>query len=142
MAFGLMRRMTEPVVTSMRKVAVTSRGDSPLAEVYEQFGRTYWLLIYDPQTCQWEAIDNGVNRARKSGAGVATVETLLSIGVVAVLTGETGPKVFRSLAAAGVAVVHNVTGLVEDALCDWLKGRLQLAKQANDDGSPDCLLGR
>lgn len=125
-----------------KNVAVTSRGDNPQADVYEQFGRTYWLVIYNPETDEWTALDNSENRARKSGAGLATAEILLNAGVVAVLTGETGPKAFRALSSAGISIVHNVSGTVEGAVLDWKVGNLEPAFVANDDGSPDCLLGR
>ena len=124
------------------RVGVTSREESPLSEVCEQFGRSYWLMIYSPAECRWYAIDNGPNRSLSNGAGVATAETIIDAGVTVVLTGETGPKAFRTLKAAGISIVHNVRGGVEEALSDWLSGRLTPACLANDSGSPDCLLGQ
>lgn len=122
------------------KIAVTSRGKDPQSAVYEQFGRAYWLLIYSPEVKVWVAIENGINRARTSNAGVATAEFLQGMGVTAVLTGETGPKAFRTLNQAGIDVFHNVSGIVEEALIDWQEGRLAPASLANDVGSPNCLL--
>lgn len=124
------------------RVGVTSRGDFPLAEVCEQFGRAYWLMIYSPAENQWYAIDNNLNRTLSHDAGIATANTMMDAGVTVVLTGETGPKAFRTLTAAGITVVHNVSGLVEDALSDWNIGRLSQASVANDSGSPNCLLGQ
>ena len=121
-------------------VGVTSRGDSSFAEVCDQFGRAYWLMIYSPAECRWYAIDNNQNRNCPNGAGIATAKTMIDAGVQIVLTGETGPKAFRTLSAAGISVVHNVRGFVEDALCDWQNGRLSPASLANDSGSPNCLL--
>lgn len=134
--------MIERRAISDLRVAVTSRGDTPQAEVYEQFGRTYWLMIYSQAEDQWYAIDNNSNRARPNGAGLATAQVVLEMGVSIVITGETGPKAFRALTSGGVAVVHNVNGVVEDALREWLSGKLTHARLANDPGSPNCLLGR
>lgn len=124
------------------RIGVTSRGQSPMSEICEQFGRAYWILIYCPIEYRWQAIDNGPNRTRSHDAGIATAETLITAGVKVVLTGETGPKAFRTLNTAGILVVHNVRGVVEEAMRDWLSGRLQLATTANDPGSPNCLLGQ
>ena len=134
--------MTIRAETGDLRIGVTSRGETPLSGVCEQFGRSYWLLIYSSSECGWYALDNALNRTLANGAGVATAETMIDAGVSIVLTGETGPKAFRILKAAGISVVHNVTGLVEDALIDWQEGRLQVASLANDSGSPDCLLGQ
>ena len=124
------------------RVGVTSRGDSPLSEVCEQFGRSYWLMIYSPLERRWFAIDNSENRTRVSAAGIATAETMIAAGVTVVLTGETGPKAFRVLTAAGISTVHRVSGNVEEALSEWKNGNLSIATLANDPGSPDCLLGQ
>jgi len=124
------------------RIGVTSRGRNPLSEVCEQFGRSYWLLIYSPAECRWYAIDNAQNRTRSTGAGIATAETMIDVGVRIVLTGETGPKAFRTLRAAGISVVHNVNGTVEEVLTEWFAGRLTIASLANDAGSPNCLLGQ
>ncbi len=123
------------------KIGVSSRGESPLSDVCGQFGRSYWLLIYSSADCSWQAINNSLNRTRPCGAGVATAETMVAAGVNLVLTGETGPKAFRILRDAGISMVHDVGGTVEEALADWLGGRLLLAHVANDPGSPNCLLG-
>ncbi len=142
MPLGLAKSMRITAETGDIRVGVTSRGESPLSEVCEQFGRSYWLLIYNPVKCQWYAIDNGFNRVRSNGAGVAAAEIMIDAGVRVVLTGETGPKAFRTLSNAGISIVHNVSGVVEEALCEWMSGRLSLAFLANDSGSPNCLMGR
>ncbi len=122
------------------KIAISARGTSPDSEVDERFGRAYWLLIYCDQSQDWDAIDNSENRVRPRGAGIRAAELLIEHGVGVLLTGETGPKAFRTLKAAGISMVHNVSGLVEDALIDWQAGRLQFASMVNDSGSPVCLL--
>jgi predicted Fe-Mo cluster-binding NifX family protein len=138
---GLMRRMGLSTDSRDMRVGVTARGDSPLSEVCGQFGRAYWLMIYSPADRRWYAIDNDLNRTRSNNAGIGTAETMIAAGVKIVLTGETGPKAFRTLKAAGISVVHNVSGIVDEALSDWLSGHLPLAALANDSGSPNCLLG-
>lgn len=133
--------MIEPSYSKGRRIAVTTRGESPDAQVYERFGRTYWLLIYDPLLDSWEAIDNRFNRNLMKGVGVATAEELIRSGVAVVITGETGPKAYRTLAGAGVKVVQDVAGTAYEAVQDWLAGEMSPAREANDAGSPSCLMG-
>ena len=128
------------MAVSSRKIAITSCSDSKVSQIYERFGRTYWLLIYDPANDSWQAIDNQSNRNCRHSAGVATASELVRHGVSVVLTGETGPKAFRTLTAAGVEVVQNVSGSVFEVVQAWLAGELVPATAANDAGSPDCLM--
>jgi len=128
------------MAVSSRKIAITACGDSSVAQIYERFGRTYWLLIYDPDNDSWQAIDNQENRNCLQGAGLATAKELIRSGADVVLTGETGPKAFRTLKAAGIEVVQNVSGSVFEVVQSWLGGDLELATAANDAGSPDCLM--
>jgi predicted Fe-Mo cluster-binding NifX family protein len=125
---------------SSRKIAITSCGDSRVSQIYERFGRTYWLLIYDPADDSWQAIDNRLNRNCSRGAGVATATEAIRSGANVVLTGETGPKAFRTLRAAGIEVVQNISGSVFEVVQSWLEGALVPATAANDAGSPDCLM--
>ena len=128
--------------TKKALIAVSARSGDCRAEVYERFGRAYWFMLFNPADGHWQAFNNEENRALTAEAGVATVESLLELGVRVVLTGETGPRAFRALTAAGVVVVQDVVGNVEEAVELWLAGRLVPASQANDPGSPNCLLRR
>ena len=123
-------------------IAVSARQSDFRSEVYERFGRAYWFMLYSPADDCWKAFNNEFNRARTDEAGVATVRALLEFGVTVVLTGETGPRAFRALTTAGVVVVQNVAGSVEEAVQSWCDQCLVPARQANDPGSPHCLLRR
>ena len=51
-----------------------------------------------------------------------------------VLTGNCGPKAFKTLKAAGVKVVVGVSGKIEEAIQAYLRGELEDAKDANVEG--------
>jgi len=122
------------------KIAISARGSTPSSEVDERFGRTYWLLIFCDEQETWLGIDNAENRQQASGAGVRLVELLVEHGVKQLLTGETGPKAYRLLQEAGIAIWYGVRGSAAETLADWQRGELYRARAANDCGSPNCLL--
>jgi predicted Fe-Mo cluster-binding NifX family protein len=51
-----------------------------------------------------------------------------------VLTGNCGPKAFKTLQAAGIKVVVGVSGKIEDAIQAYLRGEFEHATQANVEG--------
>jgi predicted Fe-Mo cluster-binding NifX family protein len=122
------------------KIAISARGPSSDSDVDERFGRAYWFLIYDEEDDSWMPVDNSVNRAMAKGAGQATAEMIIGLGVAHVLTGETGPKAYRVLSQAGIPICHGMCGMVRDAFDSWRNDQLEPARAANDNGSPSCLL--
>lgn len=123
------------------RVAITAREPSPDSDVDERLGRAYWLLIHDLGLGTWESLDNSGNRNVLHGAGFRTAQALIELGVTHLLTGETGPKAFRTLHAAGITVFHGAAGTVREAFDAWQEGRLRRAAAANEIGSPYCLMG-
>lgn len=122
------------------KIAVTARGSHPFSEVDESFGRAYWFVIYETREQLWSSVDNTETRNAQEHAGVKAAKILLDHGVKVLLTGETGPKAFRSLTEMGITVFHGASGLVEDTLHAWQRGELIQADHPNSQGSPYCLV--
>lgn len=110
------------------RIAITATGPSLDAEVDPRFGRCQYFVILDPQTMEFEALENS-NIAAAGGAGISTAQMIASKGVEAVLTGNCGPNAYQTLSAAGVQVVSGVTGKVRDAVEAYQAGRLQPGAQ-------------
>jgi len=121
------------------RIAVTSRGTTPFAGVDRCFGRAYFFIIFDLQEKDWFVVDNHDVRNALGNAGQMASGLLQEHDVQVVITGETGPKAYRSLSASGVAVFHGAYGSVMDALQGWISCELVAADRANNPGSPDCL---
>ena len=68
------------------------------------------------------------------GAGIQASQNVLARKPEVVLTGNCGPKAFRVLQAAGVAVVVGVTGTARNAVQDYLAGKYQPVEEANVEG--------
>lgn len=99
-----------------------------------RFGRTPWFLVFETETCTWEAVENTQNLQAVQGAGIQSAETLVRHGVMTVLTPHCGPKAFRVLQAAGVTLYLGVSGTAAEALAAYQAGSLQPAASADVGG--------
>jgi predicted Fe-Mo cluster-binding NifX family protein len=117
------------------KVAITSTGNSLQSEVDPRFGRAAGFIVVDPQTLDFEYLDNGSSQAMPQGAGIQAAEIVAGSGAEYVLTGYVGPKAFRALQAAGVNVGQNLANMtVRDALERFVNGQVDWAQQPNRRG--------
>jgi predicted Fe-Mo cluster-binding NifX family protein len=110
------------------KIAVSSTGPSLDAEIDPRFGRCQYFIIVDPQTLDFEAIENS-NLMASGGAGIASAQTVAEKEVQAVLTGNCGPNAYQTLSAAGIQVITGVTGTVREAIDQYNKGQFAAATQ-------------
>jgi predicted Fe-Mo cluster-binding NifX family protein len=112
------------------KVAVTAPAPSLDATVDPRFGRCAYFVVVDPETMQFEGLENA-NAGSSQGAGIATAQMIAGEGVEAVLTGNCGPNAYQALEAAGVKVVTGVTGTIREAVEGYRSGRYQPTSQPN-----------
>lgn len=121
--------------TSFDRVVVTASGDRTDAPVDPRFGRAARLLLVDVASGRVErALDNGGGVTATQGAGVQAAEAVVRLGAGALITGHCGPKAFRALQAAGVAVFTGAEGTVAEALQLFRDGRLERAADADVHG--------
>ncbi len=89
------------------KVAISATGPTLDAEVDPRFGRCSYFIIVDPETEEFEALDNASAMAG-GGAGISTGQAIASKGVEAILTGNCGSQcsqyAYQVLSSAGIAV--------------------------------------
>jgi predicted Fe-Mo cluster-binding NifX family protein len=112
------------------KIAVSASGQSLDAEVDPRFGRCQYFIIADPDTMEFEAVDNS-SAAEAGGAGVSAAQAIVERRVQAVLTGSCGPNAHQVLSPAGIQVVTGVSGKVKGAIEDYRTGKFQATAQAN-----------
>jgi predicted Fe-Mo cluster-binding NifX family protein len=110
------------------KIAVSGTGPSLDAEVDPRFGRCQYFVIVDPETMEFEAIDNS-NAMASGGAGISTAQMIAEKEVQVVLTGNCGPNAYQTLSAAGIKVVTGVGGKIKDAAEAYAAGKLQANPQ-------------
>lgn len=112
------------------KIAITATGTALDAAIDPRFGRCPYFIVVDPETMQFEAVENTGTMAG-GGAGVATAQIIAGKGVMAVLTGNCGPNAYQALSAAGVKVITGVAGSVREAIQGYKSGRLTVSSQPN-----------
>jgi predicted Fe-Mo cluster-binding NifX family protein len=86
------------------KIAIMSSGNGLDSAVDSRFGRCPWFIIVDPETMEFEAIENP-NIAIGGGASIQSAQLMSEKSVSVVLTGNCGPNAFRVFDAAEIKVV-------------------------------------
>ncbi|WP_245589033.1 NifB/NifX family molybdenum-iron cluster-binding protein [Desulfatirhabdium butyrativorans] len=128
-------RQNAETEAAMGKIAVSCEEPSLDAMIDPRFGRAAGYLIVDPDTMQFEYLDNGASQAMAQGAGIQAAETVFRSGAKTVLTGYVGPKAFQALSAAGIQVIQNVENMsVRQAIEGFKAGRFQPATEPNRMG--------
>ena len=86
------------------KIAITSMGQDLDAQVDPRFGRASYIVVADPDSLDFEVIDNEENKNAFKGAGIQAASSIADKGAEVLLTGFCGPNAFKTLDAAGVKV--------------------------------------
>ena len=110
------------------KIAVSATAPDLDAEVDPRFGRCQYFIIIDPQSMEFETLDNS-NAMAAGGAGISTAQMIASKGAEVVLTGNCGPNAYQTLSAAGIQVITGVSGRIKDAIEAFKEGRFQSSAQ-------------
>jgi len=113
------------------KIAITSQDTDLDSPIDPRFGRAAYILIVDTDSYAVEVIDNSENLNTFKGAGIQAAATLSKSGVEVLLTGYCGPNAFKTLQAAGIKVVNDITGTVKDTVDAFNKGNVTFADDAN-----------
>ena len=112
------------------KIAVTSTGPTLDDTVEARFGRCPYFLIIDPDTLEFEAIENP-NISLGGGAGIQSAQLMASKNVSVVLTGNCGPNAFQTFEAAGVKLITGVSGQIRQAVEQYKSNALSSTTASN-----------
>ena len=112
------------------KIAISATGPDLDAEVDPRFGRCQYFVIVEPDTMQFESVENSSAMA-SGGAGISAAQMIIGKGAEAVLTGNCGPNAYQVLSPAGIKVIIGVSGKVRDAVQSYKSGNLEGSTQPN-----------
>jgi len=116
------------------KIAFTTSGAALDAPLDGRFGRAPRFLIYDLDADTFEVINNEQNLNAAQGAGIQSAQTITQSGAKAIITGHCGPKAFRALRAAGVAIYNADAPTISAALDQYRNGELVESDDADVEG--------
>jgi predicted Fe-Mo cluster-binding NifX family protein len=105
------------------KIAISAEEETRDSLVDPRFGRCPFFTIYDSTKDTMQAIPNSA-MGQMHGAGIHAAQMLLDIGVEVVLTGNLGPNAFNVLIQGGMKTFRVNPGDVNQAIQQYLKGRL------------------
>ena len=112
------------------KIVISANGPTLDAEVDPRFGRCAYFIIADPETMEFEAIDNASAMA-SGGAGISAAQMVAGKGVAAIITGNCGPNAHQVLSAAGIDMITGASGKVKDAIESYRAGKLKASSEPN-----------
>lgn len=106
-------------------IAVTVLSPDLKSKIDSRFGRAKHLLLVNPKTLRWEAVENAGHDA-SGGAGIRLAQLLSDRKVDAVISGRFGPKASDALERAGIAM-HSCEAsfTAEEAVSALNQGTLQ-----------------
>ena len=116
------------------KIVISAAGETLDSLIDRRFGRAAYFILYDQDSQSFEVTDNSPNLNAVQGAGIQAAETVVRLGAEALISGHCGPKAFRVLAAAGVAVYTTEADTVGEALEAFKAGKLTQAASADVEG--------
>jgi len=116
------------------RIAITTSGDSLESAFEARFGRAPRFIIVDTEKKTTKIIDNAQNLNAAQGAGIQSALTVLGTGATVVITGHCGPKAFKVLKEAKIAVFTSEAKTVKEALALYLDGKLTAAAEADVEG--------
>lgn len=116
------------------RIAFSTSGDNLEAALDGRFGRAAKFLVYDMESGSIEIVDNRQNLNAAQGAGIQSAQNVARAGANALVTGHCGPKAFRTLSAAGIAVFACQAPTVAEALDQYRAGKLVASSEADVEG--------
>ncbi len=108
------------------KICITASEKSLDAQLDPRFGRCKYFIIVDPETLQFEAIDN-VAATAMHGAGIQAAQIVIEKGVETIITGNVGPNAYQVLSTTGIKIITGVTGTVKELVERYIRGEFKEA---------------
>jgi len=99
------------------KLGVISEGDTLESFVAEDFGHAPFFLIVDADTLDYHVVENEF--INEMGAGMKVATAISAFDIEAVITGGIGHHGIEILQKAGIRVVSDEEGTVEECVKDY-----------------------
>lgn len=84
---------------------ISSQGQNLESPIESRFGRCPWLIKYDTETKESQALPNPGGR-QSGGAGVAAAQFVIDQAADAVISGDFGPNAASALGASNITMIR------------------------------------
>jgi predicted Fe-Mo cluster-binding NifX family protein len=111
------------------KIAVSATGKDLNSPIDPRFGRCQYFLFVDPETMEFEVLENEGLMAM-GGAGVQAAQLIVQRGASVLITGNLGPNAASALSASGIKVYLVPGGTINDVITSYKSGSLREASGA------------
>lgn len=105
------------------KIAIPAEEKTIDSNVCQSFGRTYYFVVADSDSLEYEVIDNKAVSSQ-GGAGIQAAQAIVDKGAEVVITFHCGQNAADVLKAADVRIMKAVSGTVEEMIQKYNKGEL------------------
>ncbi|MDO9085140.1 MAG: NifB/NifX family molybdenum-iron cluster-binding protein [Anaerolineaceae bacterium] len=107
------------------KILISSQGQNSDGPIDDRFGRCPWLIKYDTETNQIEALENPGFR-QSGGAGIAAAQFVIDQAADVVISGDFGPHAARAFEASDtkMCIFNGDISTVQQAVDSFLQGKL------------------
>jgi len=116
------------------KIAFSTSGNTLESLLDARFGRCSRFLILDTETNNYEILENTQNLNAVQGAGIQSAQNVLETGAQALITGHCGPKAFKVLHTAGIAIYLADNRPINELTKAFTKDELPLLTDADVEG--------
>lgn len=116
------------------RIAVTAKEPSAESPMDPRFGRAAWFMVFDTEKNQWEQHENSQNLHAAQGAGIQAGQTIISLDVNVLISGNVGPKAFAILEAGDIAIYMSKANSVKEAVDAYQDRSLEKQSNPNVEG--------
>lgn len=105
------------------KIAVPAEGKTIESNVSQSFGRTYYFVVVDTETLNYEVIDNQAVSSQ-GGAGIKAAQAVVDSLAGAVVTFHCGQNAVDVLKTGDIKILKAVPGTVSEIVQKYKAGEL------------------
>ena len=116
------------------KIAITATKNSLDSDVDSRFGRATFFAIFETDTDVVDFVDNDQNLNAASGAGIQAAQNVIATEAKVLITGNCGPKAFKTLNAANIKIIVGASGTIKEVVEKYKKGEFEYTDSANVEG--------
>lgn len=106
------------------KIAIPSEGKTLDSLVCKSFGRTYFFILIDSESMDFEVIDNTAVSSQ-GGAGIKAAQTIVDNGASIVITYSCGQNAADVLKSGNIKILKATEDTIEEIVKKYNNGELK-----------------